>query len=297
MKIIVTGAAGFIGTNLLKTLARNQAHDIFAVTRNQAEFSGVTWVHADLSDSAWTQRLPENADVVIHLAQSKRYREFPDGAADMIRININATAELLEWSRTHGVQKFIFASTGNVYQRTEKKLLKETDVCVPDSMYSATKLSAEYIVQQYSAFFKTMCLRIFGVYGPGQKDMLVPRLIDSVENGREITLDGGEGLSLSPLYIDDCVEIISRLLKEGAGIQHEIYNLAGNEVLNLKQMVEIIGEQLLIPVNTVATERAPQFFAGENKKICDAAGYTPQTEFKRGISSEIVLKSDSTLNA
>jgi nucleoside-diphosphate-sugar epimerase len=235
----------------------------------------------DLGAVGWTARLPRTgADVVFHLAQSRRYREFPLGADDMLRVNTTSTMALAEWARTHGVGRLVFASTGNVYRPSIARL-KEDDPCQPGSMYAATKLAAEEILRQYGAFLEVVIVRLFSVYGPGQQGMLVPDMIDRVRQGVEIGLADDTGPRLTPLFIDDCVRILESLACGPVAPQVRVFNLAGDEVLSLRQMVEEIGRQLgRAPVFRAVAGPAPAV-CGDNTAI---AAISPRfTRFADGV--------------
>ena len=100
-QILVTGASGFIGSNLIDHLISQKDLKIYGLSRTGIQFESNNYEHisVDMSVPDWTHFLPSRLDVVIHLSQSYRYREFPNGAIDMVRINIDATAELLDWAR------------------------------------------------------------------------------------------------------------------------------------------------------------------------------------------------------
>lgn len=289
---LITGAPGFIGRHMVQALLDSGA-TVYAVSRHHQSSTQPRHipVDADLSALGWTERLPTPVDVVLHLAQSTRYREFPDGSFDMLRVNVDSTLELLEWARIHGVAQFLFASTGNVY-RPNPVLHTEDDPCQPTSMYSATKLSAEYLVQQYAKYFRTVIVRLFGVYGPGQKDMVVPNMIDCVRTGKDITLAQGIGLRFTPIYVSDCVTMLQLLLDAGHNdISGEVYNVAGNEVTTLARIVELIAEHLHLPQNTRRTENTPAFLQGSITKICNRINYKPQVGVAKGVSRILQLLS------
>jgi nucleoside-diphosphate-sugar epimerase len=238
---------------------------------------------ADLATPEWLNVLPPEADFVVYLAQSRRYRDFPDGAADMLRINVYAVFELLEWARKHGVRKFLYASTGNVY-RPGAALLHETDPCEPASLYAATKLSAEHLIRQYRRFFQTTILRLFSVYGPRQPDMIVPMMVERVRTGQEITLAQGVGLYFTPLYVSDCVDMLMGLLM-GAQLsaETEIYNLAGNDVVQLDEVVELIASMLGVSPLVRHTDNTPTYLLGSNEKIRRTLGWKPVVDFATGL--------------
>ncbi len=154
MKILVTGANGYLGSALLNIIGNRHLEVIdrlVGVTRGPSNdgASSVEWIEADFSLSDWAFRLPdEEFDVIVHLAQSRKYREFPEEVRDIFYVNTRSTVELANWAINHGVKRFIFASTGNVYGFGDR-VCKEEDSCNPDSMYGASKLAAEILLAPY----------------------------------------------------------------------------------------------------------------------------------------------------
>lgn len=280
--ILITGAGGFIGRHLTAELVK-QGSRVVAVDKNPTSLPGTTSVAVDMSERGWTERLSARADVVVHLAQSLRYREFPAGSEDMVRVNVDATHELLEWSRRQEVRRFLFASTGNVYVPRGRTALQEEDVCVPASFYAATKLSAEHIVKSYGALLQPIILRLFGVYGPGQKNMLIPNIIEKVRTGAEITLAGGEGLLLTPLFIEDCVAYLQKLANPVTELHHDTYNLAGVEILTLNQIAEAIGSLLGKQPRCIETHEAPSYLIGSPDRVIRETEIAPMVRFSEGI--------------
>ena len=139
MKILITGASGFIGSNLVRSLA--EKHTVYAVVRKKKKFVGnpqVNFIEVDLSRKDFVEELPSGINTVLHLAQSSRYRDFPNGVEDMISININSTGLLLDWARRSEVKHFVFSSTANVYSQTGEKFT-EKSATTPSSYYGASK--------------------------------------------------------------------------------------------------------------------------------------------------------------
>jgi nucleoside-diphosphate-sugar epimerase len=243
----------------------------------------------DMNDPGWISLLPDSVDVVIHLAQSRHYRDFPEKADDIFQVNTGATLELLEWARKKRVKKFIFASTGNVYQKSSE-FQKETSPCLPDSMYATSKLSAENMVRQYSSYFQIAIMRIFSVYGPNQKNMLVANILQNIKDGAEISLADGIGLYLTPVYISDVVEMIKRLVVHNEKSNPAIYNLSGPEVVTLADIVRIISDGLGIHPKIKVTEEEPVFLQGDGKKLCDAIHYKQNVMIKEGLRNIVKAK-------
>jgi nucleoside-diphosphate-sugar epimerase len=239
LNILITGASGYLGSSLINKLSGLDTCNIYALSRTEpikTYSSNIHFIHTDLSNIAWISHLPQQIDIVVYLAQSVKYRLFPEGAVDMMRINTQCVFELLEWSRINKVKKFIYASTGNVY-KSSGNTLYESDPLFPASFYTASKINAENVVQQYSTFFETIILRIFSIYGPGQKNMLIPSVIERIKAGELITLAHNKGIILSPVYISDAVQMLERIIFNT--IKPGVYNFAGRENVSLAELVKI----------------------------------------------------------
>jgi len=287
MKILVTGASGFIGRHLAEKLSERRDTVVYALSRSpiSEEKKNLIPVLRDLTKEKWTEKLPGPVDVVIHLAQSRQHRDFPGGAGDMLRVNVVSTLQLLEWSRHNAVQRFLLASTGNVYKPADK-LLEESDECEPSSMYAASKLSAEFLAKQYGRYFDPVILRLFGVYGPRQKNMLIADLIDRIYTGRVITLADNIGITMTPLYISDCLSLLEKMLDLSRRIQG-VFNLAGNEIINMGEMTHLIASYLSRKPILRQIEEPPRFLMGSNKKVCAALMYTPSVSMAEGLKKII----------
>lgn len=280
MKILVTGAAGFLGTNLLLALSHaDEANTVLGVVRclPKNPCTSVYYLLADLSSPSWTTQLPdENFDVVIHLAQSRFYRDFPSKAIDIFNINVRATVELAEWSMKHGVQRFLFASTGNVYGQGQV-VHREEDACHPDTMYGATKLSAEILLKPFSAYMTILPLRIFGVYGPGQVNAMLPNVMQRFNAGDEITLASNVGVKFNPIFVKDCISAIRRLISLPIPSRFEVLNIGGPEPLDLKYVAELLESFSGRKALTRTTPDPSLQLLGSNEKffqLCGSSGYT-----------------------
>jgi nucleoside-diphosphate-sugar epimerase len=199
----------------------------------------------------------------------------------MIAVGVTATTALLDWARRRSVQKFLFASTGNVYTPSTDRLT-ENSHCSPSNMYAATKLSAEYICEQYTGFFSVIIARLFGIYGPGQKTMLIHDMIRRVSTGDSIQLAQGIGLWLTPLYIDDCVQGLERLLLDHSDLSG-VYNFGGTETLSLKEIALEIGSAIGKEPRFEANDNIPRSLIGDCGKLFTALNWAPEVSFKEGI--------------
>lgn len=280
MKVLVTGGTGYIGGALLPALVK-RGHDVTAVARRLPDEApaGVRWVQGDLTAS-----LPDlpTVDAVIHLAQASV--PFPQKATEMHAVNTLSTLHLLEHARQCGARRFMLASTGNVYG-FGRRPFTEKDPLNAQGFYPVTKVNAENLVGGYRSFFDTTLLRLFTPYGAGQTARLVPNLIQSVREGKTITLREGGRPHLTPIYIDDTVEVCCRLLeKEG----HLTVNVAGDEHVSLRQIAEIAGTFLArAPVFQELDEASAGDLTSENAYMKELTGMDHLLPVRDGLARMI----------
>jgi nucleoside-diphosphate-sugar epimerase len=232
----MTGASGFIGRQVCARLTGNV--EVFAVARGPQVPAGCIPVRADLGAAFSTEGWPDRLDCVVHLAQSARHREFPDGAADMTAINVAATASLIEYARRAGASAFILASTGNVYAPGPEPV-GEDDPIAPGGFYAASKAAAEDLVRPYATLLRVCTLRLFYPYGPGQEGRLIPSLIERVRHGRPISLSGADGLVMTPTYVDDIAAVIAAAI--GDPRFTGVLNVSAPWVMTLREVGQSIG--------------------------------------------------------
>ncbi len=245
MNILITGANGLLGRNLVYSLS--QDNDVYTLVRDKHKINfdindNVKLIEADLANFN-IEKLPNDIDVIYYLAQSNRFREFPDGVNDMLEVNIYTPIKMIDWARRNRVKKFIFASSGGVYTNPNKPVKEFFDINANEKhgFYLDSKLSAEILLKNYAQYFETfVILRPFFMYGVGQNEtMLIPRLINNVKEKKEIAINGTEGIKINPIYIDDAVESISRLLYIDG---EHIINIAGEDIVSLKMLALMIGD-------------------------------------------------------
>ncbi|MDQ3919115.1 MAG: NAD(P)-dependent oxidoreductase [Acidobacteriota bacterium] len=282
MRILITGATGFIGGHLIRRLGGE--HEVFALAKRPPTGRAAgraVWIEQNLNDPLDYSRLPAAVDTVVHLAQSEFYKEFPGRAGDIFGVNVRGTFNLLEYARGVGARQFVFTSTGGVYGASYEKFV-ETDPVIPINFYLSSKYIAELLVGNYQQFFDTIVFRVFFAYGAGQKNaMLIPRLIRSVLSDTPITLQGSEGIHINPIHVSDAVAAIGRALElEGS----HLINLAGPQVLSLREIGNVIGGRLgRAPRFTASDEPEPYHLVGDITKLKELLG-GPLVEFSDGVA-------------
>ena len=245
MKVLVTGGTGFLGGFLLPRLTA-AGHDVtgLKLPNERPAVQDVDWIDADLAEPLTRQTLPEKVDGVIHLAQSPRYREGRAGEAHVFAVNVAGLAGLLNYAESAGADRFITASSGSVYEPF-KGGLHETAAVSPTSYYAASKLSAEALTNACADRFKVANLRVFFLYGPGQKQMLIARLIDQVRDGVALKLPSrGDGLVFPPTYADDTARAFQAAFEDGWSGP---INVASPFNVTFRRLAEAIGEAVQRP--------------------------------------------------
>ncbi len=241
--ILVTGATGLIGSSLLKPLATTFKVHAISRSKENDQVANVTWHQVDLNDDFDIKMFPTNIEAVIYLAQSEDYRDFPNKAVEIFEINTVKLLKMLDYARELGAKKFIYASSGGVYGSGEHGFSEEITLTASgeNGFYISSKLCSEVLADNYKQFMDVVILRLFFVYGKMQRPtMLIPRLVANVKSSTPINLKGNNGISLNPIHVSDAVSSVLAALKlEGS---HKI-NVAGPEVVSLKQICEMIGEK------------------------------------------------------
>jgi nucleoside-diphosphate-sugar epimerase len=240
MTTLVTGATGFLGQALLAPLAaKDRVVALHRLESKPIATDGVTWVAQNLA-APLRDDLPAAVDVVVHLAQSRRYRDFPDGATDVFEVNAGSALRLLDYARRAGASCVVLASSGAVYAPSPEPI-REDAPTAPPSLYATCKLSTEAITRHYTDFFSVQLLRYFFIYGPGQCDMFIPGLVDRVRRRLPVTLRDDTGIHVNPLFVSDAVTatLAATNLSDSG-----IYNIAGPEVVSLRELATVIGQQL-----------------------------------------------------
>lgn len=254
--------------------------------------SDVHYIRCDLAQEWNAELFPEKVDAVIHLAQSEYFREFPTRGEHIFRVNAASTLRLLEYGRKAEARTFILASSGGIYGHGEEGFKEDRPIEAKGDLgfYLGTKLCAEVMSENYSSFMSILILRFFFVYGPGQRTtMLIPRLVNAVKEERPIVLHGREGLKINPTYVTDAASAVSCSL-ELPGSQK--INIAGPEVLSLRQIGQEIGEVLnREPIFEVQENIRPHHLVGDVKKMTHFLG-PPTVGFREGITKYIEEQND-----
>jgi UDP-glucose 4-epimerase len=153
---------------------------------------------------------------------------------------------LLDYSTRNKVKKFIYASTGGVYNKANEKINENQSLDLStfhSNFYALSKVTCESMIMNYSKYLETcVILRPFFIYGENQnKGMFIPGLIEKIKNGNSMFIEGKEGIKINPIYVNDfCRVLVACLNIEGT----ELFNVAGHETISIRKMIEIISQRM-----------------------------------------------------
>ena len=312
MHILITGGAGFIGSNLADSLLA-QGHKITVIDNfndyynpeikeanvaNNLNNPNYKLYRQDIEDlQKLKQIFTENKfDVVVHLAARAGVRPSLENPIAYVKTNIEGTVNILECMKDTDVKKLVFASSSSVYGNCKSEMFSEDlKVTEPISPYAATKSSCEQIIYTYMHLYgiNSVCLRFFTVYGPRQRpDLAITKFTNRILQNQAIDMYGDGTTKRDYTFIRDIVAGITKAIEYNA-TPYEIINLGGGEPITLKNMIATIEDTLGIKA---IINQMPMQPGDVEKTVCDWSkahrllGYTPSTTFANGIKEFIKWK-------
>jgi UDP-glucose 4-epimerase len=280
MRILLTGASGFIGSHLLAHL---QEHSVVALTRSplQKVEPHVTNVVATHSDSEALRAALRGCDSVLHLAAQSNAQRAAADPAECIDSNVTFTTRLAHLAALEEVPHFVFTSSALIYGTPSVVPITENTPPEPTGMYAASKLAAEVVLQQLHPHVSV--LRLFNVFGPGQTGTLIPALIEQFSDGKQPTLQGDGSQVRSFLFVNDCADAL-RLAVEA---RHTgTLNIAGHKASILDVTRHVAHSMGVVPDPSFGPSRpndAPENWASHQAAL-DALGWSPSTQLAAGIA-------------
>ncbi|MFR7418142.1 NAD-dependent epimerase [Megasphaera massiliensis] len=312
-KVLITGAAGFIGFHLAKRLLAKGAtvlgfdnlNDCYDVTLKDArlevlrQFPAFTFVKGDLADEQAVETVFSSfqPDIVVNLAAQAGVRYSIDHPRTYIDSNIIGFFNILEACRHHKVTHLLFASSSSVYGNQEKTPFSTTDnVDHPISLYAATKKSNELMAYTYSHLYGIPAtgLRFFTVYGPyGRPDMAYFKFANKIRNGEAIQIYNHGDMYRDFTYVDDIVTGIEHMLsnppvKNESGDRYKVYNIGNHKPEQLMHFIEALEQAL---GKTAEKEYLPMQAGDVYQTYADVSelqrdfDFKPETTIEEGLSA------------
>ncbi|WNQ12894.1 dTDP-glucose 4,6-dehydratase [Paenibacillus aurantius] len=306
MKLLVTGGAGFIGSNFILYMLRRYPgyrivnYDLLTYAGNPDNLTGVrahqgySFVQGDIADEGRVEEIFSGGlDAVVHFAAESHVDRSVKDPGVFVRTNVNGTQVLLEAARKHGVSRFVHVSTDEVYGSLgDTGLFTEETPLAPNSPYSASKAGSDLLVRAYVETFglPAVITRCSNNYGPYQfPEKLIPLMISRAVKGEPLPVYG-DGLNVRDwLYVEDHCSAIDLVLHGGR--PGEVYNVGGNNERTNLQIVRTILEELGRPESLITfVEDRPghdRRYGIDASKIRNELGWSPAYPFERGIRETI----------
>ena len=303
--IIVTGAAGVIGSNLSDRLIANgwrvvgidSFHNYYARSWKEQNLRAINagkglhkLYEADIVDNPKMRDIfaTEKPHAVIHLAAMAGVRPSIEQPSFYAKVNVEGTTNLLQASVDHGVKKFLFASSSSVYGNNAKVPFSEEDETVePISPYAATKRAGELICHTYWHLYKLpiFCLRFFTVFGPRQRpDLAIHKFTRLISAGKPVPFFGDGSTSRDYTFVDDIVDGITAALDRCD--RYRIYNLGGSDPHTLNELVSgleaALGKKAILDRKPAQPGDVERTYADVSRARAEL-GYSPKVSLNDGL--------------
>lgn len=308
MKILITGGAGFIGSNLADSLINDNEiivvdnfNNYYAPELKEKNISSnlkkpnYKLYRTDIQDkNGLRQVFEENKiDCVVHIAASAGVRASVLNPENFVENNISGTLNILEAMREFEVKKLVFASSSSVYGNCEaEKFSENLKATEPISPYAATKSACEQFIYTYTFLYgiSAVNLRFFTVYGQRQRpDLAINKFIRLIKNGETIEIYGDGTTIRDYTHIEDIVEGIKSAIKYDKS-PYEIINLGSGNPISLSEMIktieEVLGQKAII-VSTPPQQGDVNRTYADISKAKALLNYEPKMDFKRGIQKYV----------
>ena len=308
MKLLVTGGAGFIGSNFVRMALTDKfpdfnieqltVLDLLTYAGDEENLKPVAsdkrykFVKGDIRDLELAKKLMQDADQVVHFAAESHVDRSIEGGSEFVSTNVMGTQVLLDAARSTNIKRFVHVSTDEVYGSISEGSWPEDHPLLPNSPYSASKAGSDLLVRAYNRTHKldtviTRCSNNYGQYQFPEKVM--PLFITNIMEGKKVPLYGN-GLNVRDwLHVDDhCRGIALALTKGRAG---EVYNIGGGtELTNVELTHKIlkamgVGEEFIQPVED--RKGHDLRYSVDISKINKELGYSPQVNFEEGLLQTI----------
>ena len=308
MKLLVTGGAGFIGSNFVRMALTDKfpdfnveqltVLDLLTYAGDEENLKPIAsdkrykFAKGDIRDLELAKKLMQEAEQVVHFAAESHVDRSIEGGSEFVSTNVMGTQVLLDAARSTNIKRFVHVSTDEVYGSISEGSWPEDHPLLPNSPYSASKAGSDLLVRAYNRTHKldtviTRCSNNYGQYQFPEKVM--PLFITNIIEGKKVPLYGN-GLNVRDwLHVDDhCRGIALALTKGRAG---EVYNIGGGtELTNVELTHKIlkamgVGEEFIQPVED--RKGHDLRYSVDISKINKELGYSPQVNFEEGLEQTI----------
>lgn len=307
MNFLITGAAGFLGSNLANYLVRenHQVRGLDDLSTGVPEnlSSDVLFTRGDVNDRPKLWTLLQEIDCVFHLAARVSVPESILYPREYNAVNVGGTVSLMEAMRDVGVRRVVFISSGAIYGDQGAQPLNESAQPRPRSPYAVSKLAAEYYVRTIGDLWgiETVILRVFNAYGPGQHlppahAPVIPHYLNQALRGGTLVMHGDGSQTRDYVYVDD---VVSAMIAAATApnINHQIINVGSGRQTSIRELIRLIMEVTGINMEAISN---PKNDPGVSQMQADIQlareklGYQPRFSLEEGL--RLTVKRDARFN-
>lgn len=287
-RVLVTGGAGFIGRRVVRALLRD-SYPVTVVDHRAFPDAAVRSVTGDLTDPGVCESaVTDDTSTIIHLAAVTSVLKSVDDPVATHRLNVDATARLLELSREHNVESFLLASTNAVTGNVGNSVITERAVLRPLTPYGATKAAAEMLLSAYANCYgiRGAAMRFSNVYGPGMesKDSFVPRLMRAARDGHGVEVRGDGSMKRDIVHVDDVVRGILATWRSGHNGPVILGSGASVSVMDMVHAArEVTGAPIPAAFVPAGTGEMPAVIL--DVSLARSLGYSPRYSLAEGLKT------------
>ena len=277
MKILVTGATGYLGAEIVRTLLKGGEHTVIALCRDLGKLDRLRqWSHAQENclqtlqgDLRGLDALPGGIEAIIH-AGALRGPECEKKASEAIQVNIQGTCRLLRLAVLHGIQRFIYVSSQSVYGKQPPPWHERMDPD-PQGVYAITKYAAERLVQDFHGDTEFVILRLSSIYGVSlfmHWDEFFGKLVRLMYEGRSVPVYGDGTQRIDLVHVCDVAECVARLVELYPRGWNEVYNVGGGGSISLNELVEHLAQiARTLNLPSVIVENHPEATSASSRHL------------------------------
>jgi dTDP-glucose 4,6-dehydratase len=306
-RVLVTGGAGFISSNLVRHLLDATPYEV--VSLDALTYAGnmdnvadcmdherLSFVHGDIRDPDLVAEIVADVDVIVNAAaESHVEKSIQEGASEFVTTNVEGTQILLDAIRRTPVERFILFSSSEVYGTAERVPMDEKHPLNPRSPYAATKAGADRLAYAYWTTYglPIVIVRPFNTYGPYQHpEKVIPRFVTAALLDEPLTVHGDGHASRDWVYVDDVAEAIeAAIAAKGDALHGQVVNLATGRDMPVGRIAEMVLERLGKPesLQVHTPERPGQVdrHVGSTDRALRLLGWRAQTSFEDGLERTI----------
>ena len=306
-RVLVTGGAGFIPSNLIRHLLAHTEHDVISLDaltyagnlENLADVMShprLEFVHGDIRDAGLVDEIVGGVDVIVNAAaESHVEKSIREGASEFVTTNVEGTQILLDAIRETPVERFLLVSSSEVYGTAERDPMDEEHPLNPRSPYAATKAGGDRLAYSYFVTYglPIVIVRPFNNYGPRQHpEKVIPRFITQALRDESLTVHGDGHASRDWLYVDDDAEAIEAIIAADVdAVAGEVVNVATGVDISVSDIADSVLDVLGRPASLKehVDERPGQVdrHIGSTGKAEQLTGWRARTSFEDGLERTV----------